>query len=80
MCFTTVEDLFGGSLGSVLQVFNSFAVEMIKDRTDTNRHLSELVARLGLNLVPVEQMEQRAKLSLVPVPEGEGCDAVYVAD
>lgn len=25
-------------------------------------------------------MEQRAKSSLVPVPEGEGCDAVYVAD
>lgn len=58
---------------------NSFAVEMIKDHTDTNRHLSELAARLGLELMPVEQVEQQARSAMLQASEGEDFDAAYVA-
>ena len=58
---------------------NSFAVEMIKDHTDTNRHLSELAARLGLNVAPVESLQQQASLAMFQASEGEDFDAAYVA-
>ncbi|MDD2051077.1 DUF4142 domain-containing protein [Pseudomonas putida] len=57
---------------------NSFAVEMIKDYTNTNRHLSELADRLGLSLAPVEQLEQQARAAMFEAPQGDGFDAAYV--
>lgn len=58
---------------------NSFAVEMIKDHTDTNRHLAELAARLGLELIPVEQLEAQAGSAMLQAAEGEDFDAAYIA-
>lgn len=58
---------------------NSFAVEMIKDHTDTNRHLSDLAGKLDLKLAPETELGQAADALMFRAPEGVDFDAAYVA-
>lgn len=58
---------------------NSFAVEMIKDHTDTNRHLSELAARMQWTLVPEAEVAAAAQKLMFQEEPGKDFDAAYVA-
>lgn len=59
---------------------NSFAVEIIKDYTDVNRDLKELVKKHDLPMSSDDQIASKAKALMLQVPEGADFDAAYIAN
>lgn len=58
---------------------NSFAVEIIKDYTDVNRDLKEIVKKHDLPMSSDDQIASKAKTLMLQVPEGDDFDAAYIA-
>lgn len=58
---------------------NSFAVEMIKDHTNANRHLSDLARQLDLKLAPQADVSRAAEGLMFRGEEGDDFDAAYIA-
>ncbi len=59
---------------------NSFAVEIIKDYTDVNRDLKEIVKKHDLPMSSDDQIASKAKALMLEVPEGDDFDAAYIAN
>ena len=59
---------------------NSYAVEVIKDYTDANRDLKDIVQKQGLEVAAEEDVLSKAKTMMLQVQEGASFDVAYVAN